>query len=274
MSRLLCDCGHLINFTVVPCKAEWMLVPSDVDDSTALAGLYDKSHAVLRCRQCGCLWVQWTAGGEYRRYAPDPDPAKTGDAPVDKFRPPSEKLLDWTWTRCAAWTALLLWVLSGVLVSIFLDHARSGAFLLTATFALTGVLCVATLAWMVGRAIDDHRIHRWRRTAEYGIQSDEDFRLAIGADTTRFHAIQVIRRAMAHNAKRLQPEQIVAAMPMWTFVAKADFWDGWDPSDIIMELEDRLNLSLPGADSSFMNITDEKETVGGWVMRIMDVLPR
>jgi len=162
---------------------------------------------------------------------------------------------------------ILLWC-AGLLGAAAARGSLFPMVLIAVALPLSVAFSVFSLFWLIGR---EARNERGRRLSEYGVQTNDDFLAAAGIDANRLDVVRVIRGGMAKYAKRLSPEQIVSAMPMWTYVAKVNRCDGWDPAEIIMELEDRLDVRLPEAESSLMNISDE-ETVGDWAKRVVFVL--
>ena len=63
MPSILCKCGKRISYGEIPCKNEWLLI-SDVDFDKQVGlidseKLYSRFDHMLKCSNCGGIWVFW-----------------------------------------------------------------------------------------------------------------------------------------------------------------------------------------------------------------------
>jgi len=63
MPSLRCSCNNIIDYGQIPCNEEWLLVSDaefdKTEKSTKVQDLYSKMHHLLKCQNCGNLWVFW-----------------------------------------------------------------------------------------------------------------------------------------------------------------------------------------------------------------------
>ena len=74
MPKLLCRCDQVISFSAIPDEHSWWLI-SDVEFDS-FVGMVDAEAVfrvgrhVLRCPQCGRLWVFWDKTSPPTEYIP------------------------------------------------------------------------------------------------------------------------------------------------------------------------------------------------------------
>ena len=63
MPSMICSCGARLSYGEIPCPIEWLVI-SDTEynshqDMINSEALYSKMKSMLKCNQCGRLWIFW-----------------------------------------------------------------------------------------------------------------------------------------------------------------------------------------------------------------------
>ena len=63
MPSIICQCGQQLRFGEIPCPIEWLII-SDKEfdmfsDNIDREELYKSMKSILKCSECGRLWVYW-----------------------------------------------------------------------------------------------------------------------------------------------------------------------------------------------------------------------
>ncbi|CAB3783741.1 hypothetical protein LMG28138_01700 [Pararobbsia alpina] len=63
MPSIKCECGHRICYGDIPCSDEWLMMSDTAFDKhhgqVDVDELYRAMTHVLKCPDCGWLWVYW-----------------------------------------------------------------------------------------------------------------------------------------------------------------------------------------------------------------------
>jgi hypothetical protein len=81
MPKVQCTCGEVLSFSGIPSPVEWRIISDVKFDRFAgqvdAEAIYRGSDMMLKCPQCGRLWVFWEGADDPIEYVPQ------------KGRPPS-----------------------------------------------------------------------------------------------------------------------------------------------------------------------------------------
>lgn len=63
MPNRVCDCGHLFRLGEIPSRDQWMIISDEAYDQffgdVDAEKIYLAMKIMLKCPNCGCLWVYW-----------------------------------------------------------------------------------------------------------------------------------------------------------------------------------------------------------------------
>jgi hypothetical protein len=76
MPKLLCKCNQVLSFGPIPSPIEWRILSDERFDSFSgwvdAEDIYQATNMMLRCPNCGRLWVFWDEAANPVEYVPQP----------------------------------------------------------------------------------------------------------------------------------------------------------------------------------------------------------
>lgn len=92
--KFKCECGNNIYDQLIPNPISYRIIADtilvELGDRIDADALFDRASQMLRCDQCGRLWVIWRGGdGKLQEYAPFHLEGQIGERPG--ARPESQK---------------------------------------------------------------------------------------------------------------------------------------------------------------------------------------